>query len=76
MNTTKIWCLGISILAITATACSNHNSQGDGNEKLDTNISDSRRNTPGSVNTITGDSDRVATDSAQHGKRKQKRESM
>jgi hypothetical protein len=76
MNTAKIWSLGICLLAIVTTSCSNHNSQGDGNEKIDTNVSDSRRNTPGSVNTITGDSDRVATDSAQHGNRKKKRESM
>jgi hypothetical protein len=69
-------CIALATASLVLTACSNHNSQGDGNETLDTNISDSRRNTPGSVNTITGDSLKVATDSAQHGNRNQKRESM
>jgi len=44
--------------------------------KQNVNVSDSRRNTPGSVNTITGDSNKVATDSAQHGIRGKKREAM
>lgn len=65
--------------AMTLVACSNpsnRNNTTDGNEEQNVNVSDSRRNTPGSVNTITGDSNKVATDSAQHGIRDKKREAM
>jgi len=68
--------LYLCFTAVVFTACSSHNSQGDGNEGLDTNVSDSRRNTTGTINTITGDSLKMATDSAQHGKRNQKRKTM
>jgi predicted small lipoprotein YifL len=67
----------ILFVAISSlTACSNRNNETDGNEEQKVNVSDSRRNTPGSVNTITGDSNKVATDSAQHGIRNRKRENM
>jgi len=66
----------ICFTTATLAACSNRNNQTDGNETQDVNVSDSRRNSPGSVNTITGDSNKVATDSAQHGIRNKKREAM
>ncbi len=64
------------LIATSISACSNRNNETDGNEEQKVNVSDSRRNTPGSVNTITGDSNKVATDSAQHGIRGKKREAM
>ncbi|HYH14670.1 MAG TPA: hypothetical protein VD794_05610 [Flavisolibacter sp.] len=63
-------------IAASFSACSNRNNEADGNENQKVNVSDSRRNTPGSVNTITGDSNKVATDSAQHEIRGKKREAM
>ena len=63
-------------ILITVSACSNRNNETDGNEAPSVNVSDSRRNTPGSVNTITGDSNKVASDSDQHEIRNKKRESM
>jgi hypothetical protein len=68
--------IGVCFTVIVVSACSNRNNESDGNEAPAVNVSDSRRNTPGSVNTITGDSNKVATDSAQHEIRNKKRESM
>lgn len=59
---------------LSISACGNRNNETDGNEKQDVNVSDSRRNTPGSVNTLTGDSNKVASDSDQHEIRGKKRE--
>ena len=64
------------MVAATLVACGNRNNATDGNEEQDVNVSDSRRNTPGSVNTITGDSNKVATDSDQHEIRDKPREGM
>lgn len=66
----------VCMAAITLIACSDRNNQSDGSEGQEVNVSDSRRNTPGAVNTITGDSSKVATDSAQHGIRTKKRKAM
>ena len=68
--------LTLGIVAATLTACSNRNNSTDGNEGQEVNVSDSRRNTPGSVNTLTGDSNKVASDSDQHGIRNKPREGM
>lgn len=66
----------LCIVATTLVACNNRNNATDGNEEQNVNVSDSRRNTPGSVNTITGDSNKVATDSDQHEIRNKPREGM
>ena len=68
--------LTLGVIAAILVGCGNRNNETDGNEEQNVNVSDSRRNTPGSVNTITGDSNKVATDSAQHGIRGKKREAM
>ena len=76
MKTLRIYSSALCFSLLILSACGSRNNETDGNEEPAVNVSDSRRNTDGSVNTITGDSNKVATDSAQHGIRNQKRENM
>jgi hypothetical protein len=76
MKILRVYSTALFLSLLVLSACGNRNNETDGNESPAVNVSDSRRNTPGSVNTITGDSNKVATDSAQHEIRGKKRENM
>jgi hypothetical protein len=56
----------VSLTVASLSACSDRNNSSDSNGEKKVNVIDSRRNTTGTVNTITGDSSKVASDSAQH----------
>jgi hypothetical protein len=76
MKQVSFYAIALFIAMASISSCGNRGNEAGENGEQKVNVSDSRRNTPGTVNTITGDSSKETSDSAQHGDRDKNRENM